>query len=382
MSRYLFVVPPFQSHIYPTVAIGDELTRRGHAVAWVTYAAMRRVLPEGATLYALDSPISQRVADELQYRAGASWMEGIKVLFEDVMMPMARDMLAGVEAAIADFRPDALVVDQQAVAGAIAARRAHLPWATSATSAALIRDTVHDYPKVEAWAVALFDRLQRDAGIEPVRWPDRSTRLVLLYTSRAFAGIEKDFPPHYRFVGPVLEGRTESVEFPWHELRDGRRIFVSLGTLLAQRGERFFRTVTEALAGAPLQVIVHAPPEFIPEPPENFIVRPWVPLVPLLPKLDAIVCHAGTTVIEGLLHGLPAVLAPVTFEQPIYTERAVAAGAAVRVPFNRVTAAQMRDAVFEVLDNPAYGAAARVVAASFREGGGASAAATAIEQLH
>ena len=34
MSRVLFVVPPFLSHVQPTVAIGAELVRRGHAVAW------------------------------------------------------------------------------------------------------------------------------------------------------------------------------------------------------------------------------------------------------------------------------------------------------------------------------------------------------------
>jgi MGT family glycosyltransferase len=381
MSRYLFVVPPFPSHIYPTVAVAHELVRHGHVVAWVTYDAMRHALPEGAMLYALDSPVSRSMATQIQQQAGATWMAGMKVLFEQVVMPMARDMLPGIEAAIESFHPDALIVDQQTVGGALAARRKQLPWATSAPTAALIHDRFSAYPKVEAWIVTLFDQLQRDAGVEPVRWPDRSPALVLIYMSRMFCGTEVDFPAHYRFVGPAVEGRVENIEFPWQQLREGPRIFVSLGTLLAYRGERFFRILVEALADAPLQVVVHAPPEFFPRIPDNFIVRPWVPLLRLLPELDAIVCHAGTTVNEGLLHGIPAVLAPVAFDQAIFAERAVATGAALRVQFNRVTAPQLRDAVLEVLDNPAYRAAAKNVQASFREAGGAAAAAAAIEQL-
>jgi len=38
-----------------------------------------------------------------------------------------------VAAAVDQFRPDALVVDQQAVAGALVANARGLPWATSAT---------------------------------------------------------------------------------------------------------------------------------------------------------------------------------------------------------------------------------------------------------
>ncbi len=68
-------------------------------------------------------------------------------------------------------------------------------------------------------------------------------------------------------------------------------------------------------------------------------------------------------------------------DQSIFADLAVGAGAALRVPFTRVTAMQLRDAVFAVLDNPTYRDAARRVQASFREAGGEQAAAIAIEEL-
>jgi hypothetical protein len=47
---------------------------------------------------------------------------------------------SGVWAAIDEFAPDVLVVDQQALAGAVVAERAGLPWATSATTSAELTD--------------------------------------------------------------------------------------------------------------------------------------------------------------------------------------------------------------------------------------------------
>lgn len=381
MSRYLFVVPPFAAHVNPSVSIGQALAQSGHAVAWVTYPQMRPLLPEGAVFYAVSSTVDESMAEELKRQAGAPWLAGMKALFEQVIVPLAHDMLPAVEAAIADFSPDLLIVDQQALAGALAARRKQMRWVTSAPSAALLRDSLAGYPKVKAWMAALFDRLQRDAGLVPIATPDCSPDLVILYSSRLLAGTGRDFPAHYRFVGPALDGRPERVDFPWHQLRDGPILFVTLGTLFAAQGQRFFRTVVEALADAPLQVIIGTRPELLPSIPDNFIVQRWVPLTALLPRFDAVLCHAGTIVNEALAHGIPAVVAPFAHEQSIHAQLIAEAGAAVRVRFNRVTAAELRGAVFEVLDNPGYAAAAQRVQASLLDAGGARAAAAAIEAL-
>src|SRR5690606_33350223 len=51
-SRFLFAVPPLPEHIIPTVAVGAELTRRGHKVAWTGPAdVVRPLLERGAALY-------------------------------------------------------------------------------------------------------------------------------------------------------------------------------------------------------------------------------------------------------------------------------------------------------------------------------------------
>jgi hypothetical protein len=87
-------------------------------------------------------------------------------------------------------------------------------------------------------------------------------------------------------------------------------------------------------------------------------VPPGVPVCEHAPQLEllerglaAVVCHAGHhTVCESLWHGVLLVLAPIRDDQPIVAGLVVAAGAGVRVRFNRVDAARLGTAIETVLD--------------------------------
>jgi len=381
MSRFLFVVPPFMSHVQPTVAIGAELARRGHAVAWTGYAELAPVLPAWATFYPIASPLVAVLRERAAATARA-WLGGMKALFEGVLAPMASDMLPGVEDAIARSRPDAMLVDQQALAGALAARRQGIAWGTSAPTAMLYEPMTPELPKIEEWLAGLYAQVQRDAGLPVVPWPDRSDALVLLYVSREFVGDAMSPPPHYRFVGPLFGERIEPPAFPWEALTaTSRRIFVSLGSVVAGRGAGFFGKVAEAFAGVDLQVVLQLPPGIEIAAPPNFIVRPWVPLLQLYARLDAVLTHAGSTVVEAIAHGLPAVVAPVAGDQFIFARCAVACGAARRISFTRASASEIRTAMLDVLDDPAYRAAARRIQGTLERAGGVVAAADAVQAL-
>jgi UDP:flavonoid glycosyltransferase YjiC (YdhE family) len=116
--------------------------------------------------------------------------------------------------------------------------------------------------------------------------------------------------------------------------------------------------------------------------PPNVLVRPRVPQLPLLERVDAVVCHAGhNTVCETLWHGLPLVVAPIRDDQPIVAAQVVAAGAGVRLRFGRADAARVAAAVEEVLTEASYRRAAERLSTSFRAAGGSPAAAGHLEQL-
>jgi MGT family glycosyltransferase len=342
---------------------------------------VKPLLPADAHLIALDDGVSDEVWRPVLDRArSVRGLESFQFLWEDVLIPLARGMMPGVEKTIRDVRPDVVVVDHQALGGALACRKLGARWATLATTSASVIDPFADLPKVREWMHGKISALLTEAGLENSDHPDLSPDLVIVFSTRELIG-QTEFPAHFRFVGPSL-GRAEKQPFPWDSLRDTRRILVSLGTVSAEVGANFFAVVVDAFRESALQVILVAPPELVPNAPENFIVRERVPQLALLPKLDAVVCHAGhNTVCETLAHGLPLIVAPIRDDQPVVAGQVVTAGAGLRIKYARVTPQGLRDAVTRVLNEPSFAQAAKKIRASFELAGGARAAADALEKL-
>ena len=185
------------------------------------------------------------------------------------------------------------------------------------------------------------------------------------------------------FVGPSLRRDQARDGFDFSKLDpDVDRVLVSLGTLNASAGERFWAAAADACRDAPWQAVFVAPAELVPEPPPNVIVAAHVPQLALLPQVQAVVSHGGhNTVCESLAEGLPLVVAPIRDDQPIVAQQVTDAGAGIRVRFPRLRAADLRAAIETVLHDPTYRDGARRVADSFRAAGGASAAADHLEDL-
>src|SRR5207244_5044033 len=64
------------------------------------------------------------------------------------------------------------------------------------------------------------------------------------------------------------------------------------------------------------------------------ILAPRVPMLELMPRLDAVICQAGqSTVNEALVHGVPLVVAPIRLAEPLTAEHVTRAGAGIAVSF-------------------------------------------------
>jgi MGT family glycosyltransferase len=384
VRRFLFVVPPLTGHVVPTVSVARALAARGHQVAWVCHPRrVRPLLPDDAEILALDDHLSDDVwARMIDRSRSVRGLDSLRFLWEEVLVPLARGMARGVADAVASWRPDAMVVDQQAIAGALAARRAGVPWATLCTTSAGIVDPLADLPKVKQWVGDQLATLEAEADLEPSGSPDTSPHRVVVFSTQALVGEDHAWPSHFRFVGPSIVDRPDPTPFPWEQLAAVPRVFVSLGTVSAQAGGPFYATVVEALRGVDAQIVLAAPPELVPDPPPTFLVRSRVPQLALLPRVNAVVCHAGhNTVCESLANGLPLVVAPIRDDQPVVAQQVARAGAGVRVRYGRLSPAALREAVLKVLHDPSYRAAARRVGDSFAAAGGARAAAAALEEL-
>jgi MGT family glycosyltransferase len=387
VSRFLFVVPPLAGHIFPTVAVGQKLADRGHQVAWTGHTAVvGPLLPPGAKLIPVAADLGDKTLAQVLHRwRGLRGAAAFRFLWVDFLIPLAVSMVPGVATAVDEFRPDVLVVDQQALAGALVARWRGLPWATSATTSAELTDQFAVMPALGAWARQCITDLQCALAVpDPVdlRFSDH---LVLAFTTQALVGPVCNFPGHYVFVGPSIGARAGAPEFPWDWLDPKRQhVLVSLGTLISEVGRRFLATAVQAVAPLAdrLQVILVAPPDLVDPLPANVLVRDIVPQLDLLPHLHAVISHAGhNTVCETLAHGVPLVVAPFVNDGPVIAGQIIKAGAGIRVHFRRVSATELRTAITTVLDDRSYRVAARRVQTSFATAGGATAAADHLEKL-
>lgn len=386
MARFLFVVPPMVGHVNPTVPVGRELIARGHSVVWTGPSeVVASVLPPDLPFRPMDlSPdLTASIRDRAPDRRGVN---ALRHLIAEFLLPLAEDMLPGVEAAVAEVDPDVMLIDQQALAGTAVAVQRGIPWATSATTTATLLDQMELMPRLQEWA----DGLQRDflvkAGVDEsvaatldLRF---SPHLVLVFSTEAFVG-RTGFPAHYRFVGPSIGARRDDTPFDWDWLDDELpKVLVSLGTLNEHNGARFFTAAAEALASMEVQGIIIAPPSIVAYEAPNVLVRPRVPQLALMPHLDTVVSHAGhNTVCEALLHAVPLVVAPIRDDQPAIAEQVVAAGAGIRLKFRRATPTDLKAAITEALTNPTLRGAATAIQSSFKTAGGPPQAATHLESL-
>jgi zeaxanthin glucosyltransferase len=392
MSRFLIVTLPLDGHAYRAVAVADALSARGHEVAWCgSNAYFGPLIAPEAILF----PTGTRLFRD---QAGHG-IAALKSLWQQYVIPMARFTLPAVDRAIGEYQPDVVVVDQHALAGALAAHRHGLPWATLITGAMELTHPLAALPRVDAWIRAQLASLcrataSRDLAGDGAGGTARavggdgpadllfSPYLVIACTTTAVTG-EQPFPDHFALVGAAMVDRPG--RFAWDLLDPARRkVLISVGTLATGLAADFYRRAAAAVAplADTVQAIITGPPELMPDRPANVLVVPSVPMLALLPRLDAVISHGGmNTVSETLAHGLPLVIAPIRHDQPVVASQVARAGAGIRVPFSRVRPAQLREALVTILDDPSYRQAAERIRDSFAAAGGAPAAAARLERL-
>ncbi|MDH6117824.1 glycosyltransferase [Kitasatospora sp. GAS204B] len=387
MTRFLFVVPPLVGHLNPAVGVAAELAARGHAIAWAGVPELvGRLAGPDAEVFACAVP-QVGPGGAAQRPPELRGPGALKFLWEDFLVPLAEAMAPDVAAAVDRFRPDVLVVDQQAVAGALVAERLGLPWVTSATTSAEFTGALDGMPLVDAWIRGLLGALRGRLGA-PLSTVDPrfSPHLILAFTTPELAGPVAPVGP-IRFVGPALASRPAEPDFPWQWLDPGRRtVLVTLGTANTDAGTAFLTVCQEALRARSerVQGVIVDPGRVLgePAPDPDLLVLASVPQLRLLGRTAAVVCHAGhNTVCEALWHGVPLVVAPIRDDQPVVAGQVVAAGAGLRVRFGRISAVRLGQALDAVLDDPAHRTAAHRVGASFHAAGGAAGAATELESL-
>jgi zeaxanthin glucosyltransferase len=378
VSRFLFVPVPVVARLWPAVAIGDALAASGHEVAWCgPESNLGPLLPPGATIY----PTGKRSYREFRQSGTAA----VRELWDEYVVPLNRFIQGPVDRAVAEYQPDVVVADQYALAGALAAYKQGVRWASLCAGVLELTPPAGE-PGLQEFVRSRLQQAWERAGLSPDDRVDLrfSPYLVIATTSAALTGTVP-MPDNCVLVGAALGPRRTDPDFDWDWLDPGRRhVLVTAGTLSAHLVHGFVPRIMAALepmAGR-AQAVLNASQELMPDPPSHVLVTPRIPMLELMPRLDAVVCTGGqSTVNEALVCGVPLVVAPIRLGELSVAEQVTLAGAGIAVSFAEATPAQLAAAVTALLDEPGYRAQARRIGAEFSAAGGTGTAAARLVAL-
>jgi UDP:flavonoid glycosyltransferase YjiC (YdhE family) len=378
VARFLFVVVPVVSHLWPAVAIGEALAARGHEVAFCgPESDLRPLLGPGSVVY----PTGKRSYREFRQTGLAAMRE----LWNEYVLPLNRFIAQPADRAVADYGPDIVVADQYALAGALAAEKHSLRWATLCAGILELTPPPPE-PGWQDWLQSQLAQARQAVGLPAENGFDLrfSPYLVIATTTKALTG-PVPMPDNCELIGAALGPRRTDPSFSWDWWDPGQRhLLVTAGTMSAHLVRDFTGRMMAALrpmAGR-VQVVLNAAADAIGDPPPHVLVVPRVPMLELMPRLDAIVCQAGqSTVIEALAHGVPMVVAPIRLGELAVAEQVVKAGAGLAVSFSRAGPAELAAAVTAVLEEPGYRGSADRIGAEITAAGGVGAAAAHLGAL-
>lgn len=401
MSRVLAYTSPARGHLFPLMAILEELHRRGHEVAVRTLGAeVETVRARGLDAAPIDARIESIPLDDWRARTPAGAIKRAMQVFATRAELDAPDL----GAALDEVRPDATLVDVNSW-GAIAAAEARGgPWGTfcpyplplsgpgvppygpglrpARGPLGRARDAVLGPLLTSMYERAVLPRvtaLRARFGLPPIAGiDDFFTRapLVLYMTAEPFE-YPRAWPDGVVPVGPC-EWDPPAEPPEWLAGIERPLVLVTSSSEL-QDDARLVQTALDGLAGEDLDVVATLPARD----PAGFRVPPNVRLVPFVPHgpvLDRAACavtHGGMGVTQkALARGVPVCVVAFGRDQHEVARRVETAEAGVRLPARRLSPERLRAGVREAMR---YADGARRVAAGFAAAGGASAAADAVE---
>ena len=366
MSRLLLSCFPGYGHLQPLLPLAAAYRDLGWQVAVATGPDLvHRAEEHGFPAFATGLSMAESERRYLDRFPGADLLpveERLRMLGPHLFVDVAaRERARDLVPFVADWRPDLIVHDVMELAAPLAAmlhgvrRIAHgvSLMNPSPEQLAVIGPALE--PLYAEWGLADAVAATLDAPFLDICPPS-----LQLGPPNPFAQV--------RPLRPTQPPATAGEALPSLDaLPYDRTVHVTLGTVVND-APGVFEAVLEGLRDEPVNVVVTIGPDrdpasLGPQPP-HVLLAAYLPHVDLLPRVDAVVGHAGAgTLLATLAHGLPTVLLPHGAEQHVNAMVVAAAGAGELIVPDAITPEAVRDAVRRVLDDPRPGAVAQALAA-------------------
>lgn len=402
MARLLAYTSTTPGHVYPPVPMLLELQRRGHEVHVRTQQAdVDRLAATGLRAAPVDPRIEAKEFDDWRERSQVNAMRRVVRLYAE----FAELELPDAQRAIAEVRPDGIVMDVQCEGGGYAAAASGLPWVQYCPYPPAIPSK--DAPphglgfrpargplgrardrfwhavgrRLLASEVEARNRMRAPLGLPPLRRYDdqwRESDRFIAMTAEPYEYPRSDWPANVRLVGPGLW--DPPAEPPSWLAEETRPIILVTASTAFQKDAELIVTALEAFPNEDVALVVttaaHPPDSFRATP--NARVEKFLPHGPIIARAACVVCHGGQGITQKTLAaGVPVCVVPFSRDQFDVARRVEMADAGVRLHFKRLSPERLRAAVRTAMSKRA---AAERVARGFAAAGGAVAAADAVEE--
>lgn len=342
--RVLFVATPLIGHLFPMMPLALRLADSGHDVLVVTGgdAASARTgelrlesvappvhLPStAARALALHPLLARRSA------AGMADAHGGARVFALVNKPM----VGAVTAAARRFRPDLVVHEPFAAAGAIAADRLGVP--------AALHNIAFDN------GAELLRQILRRLGARP---PASATTLSIAPPS--VVSVPGRPMRHHPYATPGRDAPQWLRESP-----DRPRVLVTRSTMLGDGRDAMLASILRAAPHVDAEFVIVRPNRQLARDrrvPENIRLVGWIPIHTIAHTCAAMVNHGGAgSVYQGLSAGIPQLATPAPGDRAWNADLVEQRGAGLSVRARQITA----DHLNRLLAEPRLATAAREVA--------------------
>jgi zeaxanthin glucosyltransferase len=416
MSHFGILCPSAIGHLNPMCAIGRELIRRGHRVTLFGVPDVQiKVAAAGLEFCEIGAEVFPLGAvDELYDKLGEmSSMEGLKFTVKWLRQE-ANMLCTDAPAAIRAGDINLLLVDQLTRIGGTIAEFLQLPfvticnalpvnvepsvppffttWTYQNTWWAKVRNQLGnnllEYLTKDAWISLLAQRKIWNLPPITTREASYSQLLQICQLPQGFDFPRERLSACMNYVGPLQEPsgvepvKFDGIDFPFDKLTGQPLIYASLGTLQNRKWD-IFQCIADACVDLDAQLVISlANPQqdpteikFSGQP----IVVAYAPQAQLIDRSSLVITHGGmNTVIGSLSAGVPLVAIPITNDQPGVATRLVRTGAGEMIPLKQLTVDRLKQAIFQVLDNPIYREKAQAMQQVIQTSGGVKRAADLI----
>ncbi|MED4117160.1 macrolide family glycosyltransferase [Priestia megaterium] len=381
MRKVLFLNYPGEGHVNPTLALVEELLKKGEEVVYYCIEEYRNKIEKtGATFH----PYKNFTRNADLVKKMAKRMDPLEMLL--YMVRSADTVIEGVLEDIRAEKYDYVIYDNNFAAGWMIADILNIPKISSCTTFAIdeevfsnvmksrgeIDKTSPTYQELEE----ILKKWRQKYGItinDNHKLMSCPGDITLVYTSRSYQPRAEKFDNSFIFVGPSIAPRKDVETLSLKNI-PGKLIFISMGTIFNQQPELYttcFEAFQEIQATVILSVGKQTDISQFKDIPSNFIIRNYVPQLEILEQADVFITHGGmNSTSEGLYFGVPLVVMPVVGDQLIVANRIEELGAGLQLNRQELDAITLRNTTEQVLSNSSFREKSLEIGKSLRDSGG------------